>query len=90
MVGTKYLSEVIDISTLRKKQLNIIKAPTGCGKTYFALNTIGSLCENAYHQALYLIDTINGREQIIRRYKNVSSVDWQWIKVVSEGGIWFE
>ena len=90
MVGTKYLSEVIDINTLRKRQLNIIKAPTGCGKTYFALNTIGSLCENAYHKAVYLIDTINGREQIERKYENVSKVNWEWIKVVADNGIWFE
>ena len=90
MVGTKYLSEVIDINTLRKRQLNIIKAPTGCGKPHFALNTIGSLCENAYHKAVYLIDTINGREQIERKYENVSKVNWEWIKVVADNGIWFE
>lgn len=90
MVGTKYLSEVIDISKLHRRELNIINAPTGCGKTWFALNTIGSLCENAFHQAVYLIDTINGREQIKRRYKNVSSVNWEWINVVSDDGIWFE
>lgn len=90
MVGTKYLSEVIDISKLHKRDLNIIKAPTGCGKTWFALNTIGSLCENAYHQAVYLIDTINGRDQIKRRYKNVSSVNWEWINIVADDGIWFE
>lgn len=90
MVGTKYLSEVIDISKLHKRELNIIKAPTGCGKTWFALNTIASLCENAFHQAIYLIDTINGREQIKRRYKNVSSVNWEWINVVADDGIWFE
>lgn len=41
---------------------------TGSGKTYFALHEISSLCQNALHQAVYLIDTINGKEQILRNY----------------------
>ena len=43
MKGTKYLSELVDCSALQKGQLNVIKAPTGSGKTYFALNYIPSL-----------------------------------------------
>lgn len=76
MVGTKYLSEVVDIDTLHKQELNIIKAPTGCGKTYFALTEISSRCKNAFHQAVYLIDTANGRDQIIRNY-NASAINWE-------------
>ena len=34
MTGTKYLSELVDSSALQKGTLNIIKAPTGSGKTW--------------------------------------------------------
>nr|WP_296085797.1 DEAD/DEAH box helicase family protein [uncultured Blautia sp.] len=40
MIGTKYLSEAVNINNLEKEKLNIIKAPTGSGKTYFALHEI--------------------------------------------------
>ena len=89
MKGSKYLSEIIDISTLKENALNIIKAPTGCGKTYFALNTIPSLCRNTKHEAVYLIDTINGKEQILRNY-NAHPATKRWIKEIEENGIWFE
>ena len=49
MIGTKYLSEAVDINNLETEKLNIIKAPTGSGKTYFALHEISSLCQNALH-----------------------------------------
>lgn len=89
MKGSKYLSDIIDISTLRKDALNIIKAPTGCGKTYFALNTIPNLCHNTEHEAVYLIDTINGKEQILRNY-NAHPATKKWIREVEEDGIWFD
>ena len=57
MIGTKYLSEVINVDTLEIKKLNIIKAPTGCGKSYFALHDIASRCNDTIHQTVYLIDT---------------------------------
>ncbi len=47
---------------LQVDKLNIIKAPTGSGKTYFALNAIPSAVRDAVHQVVYLIDTINGKE----------------------------
>ena len=71
MIGTKYLSEAVDINNLEKEKLNIIKAPTGSGKTYFALHEISSLCQNALHQAVYLIDTINGKEPMLRNAINI-------------------
>lgn len=67
MKGTKYLSELVDCSALQKEKLNVIKAPTGSGKTYFALQHIPSLTEDAIHEVVYLIDTINGKEQIVRK-----------------------
>lgn len=89
MKGTKYLSELVDCSALQKGQLNVIKAPTGSGKTYFALNYIPSLTNDALHNVVYLIDTINGKEQIVRNYKATSEY-YGWSKEVESGGIWFE
>ena len=40
--GTKYLSELVQMNLLQKNKLNIIKAPTGSGKTYFALTALPS------------------------------------------------
>ena len=62
MTGEKYLSDLVDVNMLSKGKLNIIKAPTGSGKTYFALTFIPSLAHDAYHTVVYLIDTINGKE----------------------------
>ena len=50
MKGTKYLSEMIDMGMMKKDKLNIIKAPTGSGKTYFALTYIPSLVHDALHK----------------------------------------
>lgn len=89
MKGTKYLSELVDCSALQKGQLNVIKAPTGSGKTYFALNYIPSLTNDSLHNVVYLIDTINGKEQIVRNYKATSEY-YGWSKEVELGGMWFE
>ncbi|MGN0793853.1 MAG: DEAD/DEAH box helicase family protein [Aristaeellaceae bacterium] len=69
MTGTKYLSEVVKLDALQKDHLNIINAPTGSGKTYFALTAIPATLTDAVHKVVYLIDTINGREQILKNYK---------------------
>lgn len=88
MIGTKYLSELVDCSELQRGKLNIIKAPTGSGKTYFALQHIPSLAEDAVHEVVYLIDTINGKEQILKNYNAVAEYRG-WSKEVVENGIWF-
>lgn len=88
MKGTKYLSELVDASMFQKGALNVIKAPTGSGKTYFALNYIPSLVPNALHSVIYLIDTINGKEQIIRNYNAISDY-YGWSKEINDGGLWF-
>ncbi len=69
MIGNKYLSELIDLSALKIDALNVVKAPTGSGKTYFALTAIpASIGEKSLWQVVYLIDTINGKEQILNNY----------------------
>lgn len=89
MDGTKYLSELVDVTTLRKDKLNIIQAPTGSGKTYFALHYVPSATKDAIHNVVYLIDTINGKEQILKNYKATSD-SWKWAQDVVEEGMWFE
>ena len=54
MKGSKFLSEMVDVSLLKKDRLNIIKAPTGSGKTYFALTHIPNLAADAIHNVVYV------------------------------------
>ena len=83
MRGIKYLSELIDLSTLKTDALNIVKAPTGSGKTYFALTAIPeSLGADAGWNIVYLIDTINGKEQIIANY-DACEYYYEWDAVVT-------
>ena len=88
MTGSKYLSEMVDVNTLQTDKLNIIQSPTGSGKTYFALTHIPALTYNALHSVVYLIDTINGKEQIVNNY-NAISENWKWSREIDEGGMWF-
>ena len=89
MKGSKYLSEMVDVSLLKKDKLNIIKAPTGSGKTYFALTHIPALVHDAVHNVVFLIDTINGKEQILRNYNAISEY-YGWAKEADENGMWFD
>lgn len=78
MKGSKYLSELVDCSMFQKGKLNLIEAPTGCGKTYFALKHIPSLVKNPLYKVAFLIDTTNGKEQIMRKYHSApATLDWQ-------------
>lgn len=88
MLGTKYLSELVTPDMLVKDKLNIIKAPTGSGKTYFALTAIPAMLTDAVHKVVYLIDTINGKEQLLRNY-NARPIYRSWVGEVSEEGIFF-
>lgn len=76
MVGSKYLSELVTPDMLVRDKLNIVKAPTGSGKTYFALTAIPeALGEDAAYKVIYLIDTINGREQLLQNYNTTKYSD---------------
>ena len=68
MKGTKYLSDVLDVSLLRTGELNIINAPCGCGKTTCAINKIAELASSP-RKVLYLIDTANGCERLAQEEK---------------------
>lgn len=88
MKGSHYLSELIDLSTMKVNALNMVKAPTGSGKSYFALHYIPEQCSNAFHEAVYLIDTINGKEQILKNY-NAVPYNYKWASEVMDDGQWF-
>ena len=78
MEGSKYLSELVDCSAFQKGKLNLIEAPTGCGKTFFALKHIPSLVKNPLYKVVFLIDTTNGKEQIMKKYHSApATLDWQ-------------
>lgn len=74
--GTKWLSEAVHIDEIEPRYLNIVEAPVGSGKTTWALDTLSSTV-NAKNKMLYLIDTINGREQLLQREDTIC-VDRQW------------
>lgn len=88
MLGTKYLSQLVTPDMLVRDKLNIIKAPTGSGKTYFALTAIPSMLTDAVHKVVYLIDTINGKEQLLRNY-NARPIYRGWAGEISAEGIYF-
>jgi len=88
VLGTKYLSQLVTPDMLVRDKLNIIKAPTGSGKTYFALTAIPAMLKDAVHKVVYLIDTINGKEQLLRNY-NARPIYRGWAGEVSEEGIFF-
>lgn len=72
------MGELVSLDMLQPDKLNIIKSPTGSGKTYFALKSIPEAVEDAYHHIVYLIDTINGKEQILNNYNaTVYSSYWK-------------
>lgn len=70
MKDSKYLSDVVNLDNLKVNRLNVIVAPTSAGKTYFSLNTVREHLAAAPEKMLYLIDTINGAEQIVTKYPN--------------------
>lgn len=77
MKGTKFVSDVVDITKFKSGCLNLINCPTGAGKTYFIEN---KLRKTAKHQngILYIIDTSMGKSQIISIFKNVKSYSKSW------------
>lgn len=88
MIGSKYLSDLVNCAILQQNKLNIIKAPTGSGKTYFALQHVPTLTSDALHKVVYLIDTINGKEQLLQNYNAISD-SRGWYNEIAEDGIWF-
>lgn len=78
-----YLSDSIsDADSFSITELNLIIAPAGSGKTYFALTKLPDLLKIEHKERiLYLIDTCAGRDQICYLNKdNAVFYDTLWLK----------
>ena len=85
--GTKYLQEAVDINEIKSGRLNLIEAPVGSGKSYFALNNLPEKLEDK-HSMVYLIDTVNGKQQLQRQEK-VGDVNILWQSLAENGTAYF-
>ena len=81
-MNEKTLSETIHMEDIKAHYMNLVNAPVGCGKTYWALNVLAK-CASAPSKVLYLIDTINGRRQLIAQ-NDVSPYSDEWYYVVND------
>ena len=82
----KYLSEAIT-PDYQKKVFNIIEAPCGSGKTYYALHGLVETILGGnpqYNKVLYLIDTCPGRDGIIEHNSNLCRDFDQYIDTMDE------
>ena len=65
MQGRKWLAEAVHADEIEKGVLNIVCAPVGSGKTTWALDVLSNTVSSKY-KMLYLIDTKNGKEQLLK------------------------
>jgi len=94
MKGNLFLSEAMDKNDIESGKMNIIQAPTGCGKSTYALDDNGlSTLASKKSKCLYVIDTKNGREQKLK-HTNTAPCDYEWIRHMKNGppevvaGVW--
>ncbi|MFR7990108.1 MAG: DEAD/DEAH box helicase family protein [Anaerovoracaceae bacterium] len=87
MKGEKYLSEAVHAEEIKVGQLNLVRAPVGAGKTYWALNTLVEEVTDK-NRMVYLIDTINGKEQLLQ-HERTTYYDRRWQEIVNRGQVWF-
>ena len=88
MKGKKYLSEAVHIDEIESGVLNLIKAPVGAGETYWALNVLAQEADDRT-EILYLIDTINGKEQIAKN-NGIEAYQTAYLKLLEEGITFWE
>lgn len=87
MLGEKYLSEAVHKEEIKKGVLNLVFAPVGSGKTYWALNELLKTVSKPY-KMVYLIDTVNGKEQLLKN-ENTEYYSDNWRETVEKNIIWF-
>lgn len=70
-----FVSDVVSLEELSKKDFNLIKAPTGSGKTYFCINKLSELTKKK-GKILYLCPTTTLLNQLVTQNKeNVRMYD---------------
>ncbi|MDL2238388.1 DEAD/DEAH box helicase family protein [Christensenellaceae bacterium OttesenSCG-928-K19] len=88
MIGNKWLNEAVSIEDIKTGVMNLIVSPPGSGKSWFALKDLVALA-GSRNRMLYLIDTINGREQLLKG-ENTKPCSDDWINWVCRQIIDFE
>lgn len=66
-IERKYVSDAVDMSDIRKGQLNLIYAPCGSGKTYFCEHELKEYAKDSSQDILYLAPTVSLREAFEQR-----------------------
>ena len=82
-MNPNYISDVVDIKSINYFCLNLIEAPPGSGKTFFALEKLCHLASNKA-KVIYLIDSVAGGEQIAQ-HPNASLYTKEWRQNLSDG-----
>lgn len=83
MKNKKYLTEAVHMEDIKTGVMNVIQAPCGSGKSYFALHTLPeTVSRNS--KLLYVIDTINGREQKLKE-ENTTPYGTGWEELIRRG-----
>lgn len=72
MENTKFLAQAIHEEEICDGQLNMIKAPVGSGKTTWALRHLSKKMDSPLNM-VYLIDTQNGRDQIVSANSDIAA-----------------
>lgn len=88
MKGSKWLAEAIHMENMQSGVLNLVHAPVGCGKTTWALNCLAQTVSNK-NRMLYLIDTVNGREQLVK-HEDTALYDKDWKERILNDMVDFE
>lgn len=83
----KYLTEAVHADEIKSGQLNLIEAPVGAGKTTWALNVLAEEVSDK-HRMVYLIDTVNGKQQLLR-HESATYYDRHWEETVNNGIVYF-
>lgn len=87
MIKEKYLTEAVHADEIKSGQLNLVEAPVGAGKTTWALNVLAEEVSDK-HRMVYLIDTVNGKQQLLR-HESATYCDRHWEETVNNGIVYF-
>lgn len=87
MQGAKYLSEAVHADEIKARTLNLVCSQTGSGKSFWAINHLAKTVTHPY-KMVYLIDTINGKEQLLKHPKTQYYTK-EWREIVQNKVVWF-
>jgi len=83
MTGSKFLSQLnLTPDRFKSGKINVIKCPTGAGKTHYALNELPKFSQSN-NCILFLTDTNMNKEQILNIYPNTKNYNKEWRKFIN-------